>query len=94
MKSVNLNIVIGQINPTVGDIESNAEKVIDVIKKYQEKDIIIFPEMALVGYPIMDHIHDPLIKRKNFDSLEKIKNVKSKATIILGTFTEPKELEG
>jgi len=94
MERVNLNIVIGQINPTVGDIESNAEKIINIIKNYQEKDIIIFPEMALVGYPIMDHIHDPLIKRKNYESLEKIKNVKTKATIILGTFTEPKELEG
>jgi NAD+ synthase (glutamine-hydrolysing) len=94
MKPVDLNIVIGQINPTVGDIESNAEKIIDIIKNYQEKDIIIFPEMALVGYPIMDHIHDPLIKRKNHEFLEKIKNVKTKASIILGTFTEPEELEG
>jgi NAD+ synthase (glutamine-hydrolysing) len=94
MPTKNLNIVIAQINPTVGDIESNKEKIIDVIRNNREKDIIIFPEMALVGYPIMDHIHDPLIRRKNLQSIEKIKNVQTKATIILGTFTEPGELEG
>jgi len=50
--------------------------------------------MALVGYPIMDHIHDPLIKNRNHEFIEKIKETKTEATIILGTFTEPEELEG
>ncbi|MFX1280097.1 MAG: NAD+ synthase [Promethearchaeota archaeon] len=89
-----LNIIIAQINPIVGDIEFNTAKIIDAIKNHQANDIIIFPEMALVGYPIMDHIHDPLIRRKNLESIEKIKETKTKATIILGTFTEPEELEG
>ena len=94
MGETNLNIIIAQINPIVGDIEFNTAKIIDAINKHQEKDIIIFPEMALVGYPIMDHIHDPLIRRKNLESIEKIKETKTEATIILGTFTEPDELEG
>ena len=61
MQRPSLKLVIAQINPTVGDIEYNTEKIIKVIMNHQEDDIIIFPEMALVGYPIMDHIHDPLI---------------------------------
>ncbi|MBD3255233.1 MAG: NAD+ synthase [Candidatus Lokiarchaeota archaeon] len=87
-----LKLVLGQINPIVGDIEYNRKKVIDIVKKNQDADIIIFPEMSLVGYPLMDHIHDPLIRRKNLESIELIKELNSKAAIILGTFTEPPEL--
>ncbi|MFW9822093.1 MAG: NAD+ synthase [Candidatus Thorarchaeota archaeon] len=89
-----LKIVIGQINPIVGDIDYNTEKIISVLNNNQDYDIIIFPEMSLVGYPLMDHIHDPLIQRRNLESIKKIRDIETKATIILGTFTEPKELAG
>ena len=88
-----LKLVIGQINPIVGDIACNTEKIIKVIQSHQEADIIVFPEMALVGYPLMDHIHDPLIRYENKEAIEKIKNIPSNATIILGSFTEPVELK-
>ena len=87
-----LKIVMGQINPIVGDIIHNTRKITEIITSNQEVDIIIFPEMALVGYPLMDHIHDPLIRKENMNAIEKIKNLNSKATIILGTFTESEEL--
>ena len=93
MENRKLRLVLGQINPVVGDIDYNANKIIEIIEKYQESDIIIFPEMALVGYPLMDHIHDDLIKEKNRQSIEKIKRLNSQATIIIGTFTEPPELQ-
>jgi NAD+ synthase (glutamine-hydrolysing) len=89
-----LNLVIGQVNPVVGDIDYNEKKIIEIINKYKSSDLIIFPEMALVGYPLMDHIHDPLIREKNVQSLEKIKSIETNSTIIIGTFTEPKELVG
>jgi len=88
-----LKIVLGQINPIVGDITHNTSKIMDIIKLHQEADIIIFPEMVLVGYPLMDHIHDPIIKKENKQAIKKIKNLNSKASIILGTFTEPDELK-
>ncbi|MFX1317092.1 MAG: NAD+ synthase [Promethearchaeota archaeon] len=94
MRNRNLKIVIAQINPIVGNIEFNTNKIIDIINTNQNCDMIIFPEMVLVGYPLMDHIHDPLIKKKNIESLEKIKEIEAEASIILGTFTEPKGLEG
>jgi len=92
MRSKKLKIVLGQINPIVGAISYNTEKITKIIEAHQEADIIVFPEMALVGYPLMDHIHDPIVKKKNKEAIEKITNMKSNATIILGTFTEPVEL--
>ena len=88
-----LKIVLGQINPVVGDIAYNTQKIIDIIKKNQDADIIVFPEMVLVGYPLMDHIYDPLIRERNNESIEKIKNLNSKPTVIFGTFTEPIEIK-
>ncbi len=88
-----LRLVIGQINPIVGDIAYNVDKIIKVIKESSKADIIVFPEMALVGYPLMDHILDPLIRKRNKEALEKIKSFDTEATILLGTFTEPSELQ-
>ena len=93
MKNKNLKLVIGQINPIVGDIEYNKNKIIEILKKYRGIDIIIFPEMALVGYPIMDHIYDPLIRDRNIQAIEEIKNIGSDAAVILGTFTESKDVK-
>jgi len=92
MDKKKLCVVLGQINPIVGNIEHNLSKVINIVQANQSADIIIFPEMALVGYPLMDHILDPLIREKNRKAIEKIKQLHSKPAIILGTFTEPPEL--
>ncbi|MFX1273650.1 MAG: NAD+ synthase [Promethearchaeota archaeon] len=89
-----LTLVLGQVNPIVADIEYNANKIINVIKTHPNADIIIFPEMSLVGYPLMDHIHDPLIQKKNQEALNRIRSIKTKATIIVGTFTQPSNLSG
>ncbi|MFX1573769.1 MAG: NAD+ synthase [Promethearchaeota archaeon] len=94
MRNSKLKVLIAQINPIVGDINHNAKKIIDIIRDNQDCDIIVFPEMALVGYPIMDHIYDPVIKNRNLDAIRKIKQTKTQATIILGTFTEPENLKG
>ena len=94
MRNKDLKLAIGQINPIVGDIEYNINKMINIIKNSDDCDIIIFPEMALVGYPIMDHIHDPIILKKNLESIEKIKEIETEAAIILGTFTAAEELKG
>lgn len=52
-----LSILIAQINVTVGAIETNAEKIIAIIQAQQHQhDVIIFPELALTGYPPEDLI--------------------------------------
>lgn len=94
MKQKTLKIVLGQINPIVGDVEYNTEKIREIIQTNQSADIIVFPEMSLVGYPLMDHIHDPIVKQRNQDAIESLKSMNSKATFIIGTFTEPEKLKG
>jgi len=92
-KKSNIKICLAQLNPIVGDIECNTKKVIDVIQEYRDVDLIVFPEMFLVGYPLMDHIYDPIIKKRNEDAIKKIKKESSNTAIILGTFTESEHVE-
>ena len=49
-------IGLAQINPIAGNIEYNAKKIAKYIK-YSCKiglDMVVFPELALMGYPIED----------------------------------------
>ncbi len=57
MKPTNkIHFAIAQMNPTVGDLSGNAEKIIEWIAKADrsEADLIVFPEAALSGYPVWD----------------------------------------
>ena len=51
-------IALAQINPIVGDIEYNSKKVMKYINSATSigVDLIVFPELALMGYPIQDTI--------------------------------------
>lgn len=62
MMSQKLSVLLAQINPTVGAIKANAEKIRSIIQAHQSNhDIILFPELALTGYPPED-----LLMRKAF----------------------------
>jgi NAD+ synthase (glutamine-hydrolysing) len=46
-----LKVTLAQINPIVGDVDGNAQKIIDITNEYTNKcDLIVFPELALSGY--------------------------------------------
>ncbi len=51
-----INIQIAQINPIVGDIQTNAQKILDLTNEANEIGVhlIAFPELALTGYPPED----------------------------------------
>lgn len=54
-----MKIAVAQINPTVGDIAGNSEKIVSSAKKAKElgADLVVFPEMAITGYPPGDLLH-------------------------------------
>lgn len=51
-----MRIAIGQINPLIGDFAGNAKKICSWIQRARESaaDLVVFPEMALIGYPPRD----------------------------------------
>ncbi|MGD0886090.1 MAG: NAD+ synthase [Thermodesulfovibrionales bacterium] len=90
MKTVRL--ALAQINPTVGDLEGNTEKIIRYIKMAGDHaaDIIAFPELAVTGYPPEDLLLKPRFIADNLDALQAIKEEVWDLTAIVG-FVDKKE---
>lgn len=86
-------IGIAQINPIAGNIEYNAKKVVKYINLAQsiESDLVVFPELTLMGYPIEDTIDRyPIIVEDNIKWLKEIAKITTKTCAIIG-FVEPRE---
>ena len=51
-----LRLAMAQINPTVGDLAGNSQQILEKVRQAQEMgaNLVLFPEMALTGYPIED----------------------------------------
>ncbi|WP_260924872.1 NAD+ synthase [Novosphingobium sp. 9] len=59
-----LKITLAQLNQSVGDIAGNAESVLEARAKSPDSDLVVFPELHLIGYPPEDLILKPsLIER-------------------------------
>ena len=48
-----MRIALAQINPTVGDIVANTRAILEFTDraKSQRANIVVFPELSIVGYP-------------------------------------------
>jgi len=71
-----IKIALAQINPCVGDLAANSAKIIANIKAARAKgaDIVVLPELALVGYPPEDLLLKPHFIEENLRYLTLIKN--------------------
>jgi len=65
---------IAQINPTVGDLESNFQKILAYMEKARDHgiDLLSFPELALTGYPPEDLLLKPQFIRNNHHFLDRL----------------------
>jgi len=59
-----LKITLGQLNQSVGDIAGNAAGVLAAREQARGSDLIVFPELHLVGYPPEDLILKPSLIEK------------------------------
>src|ERR671937_380016 len=62
-----LRVALAQIDATVGDLDGNSRKLIDWTDRAREAgaDLVIFPELALPGYPPEDLLLKPSFIRDN-----------------------------
>jgi NAD+ synthase (glutamine-hydrolysing) len=56
-----MRLALGQINPTIGDLEGNSALILDVVRRAKQAggDLVILPELALNGYPPRDLVEAP-----------------------------------
>ena len=77
-----MKICLAQINPIVGDIDGNTDKIISTINKIKA-DLVVFPELSITGYSPQDLLLNQNFIKKNIGALKNIiKNTKNKNAIV------------
>lgn len=81
-----LRIAMAQINPTVGDLRANARKILAYAKKAADHgaDLVVFPELAVTGYPPEDLLLKPRFISDNISTLNSIAKKIKGITAIVG----------
>ncbi len=69
-----LKIAIAQMNPVAGGITGNLAKILEWAHRAesQKADLLVFPEMALCGYPIWDLVAHPDFYKACGNAVQKI----------------------
>jgi NAD+ synthase (glutamine-hydrolysing) len=69
-----VRIALGQIDPTVGDLDGNVALMTAWTSRATEAgaDVVVFPELALTGYPPEDLVLRPAFVDDNLAALERL----------------------
>jgi NAD+ synthase (glutamine-hydrolysing) len=81
-----LRVAMAQINTTVGDLDGNRRKVLHYLRRAraQGADVVVFPELAVTGYPPEDLLLKPAFIDANERSLELIADEVGDEIVIIG----------
>jgi len=69
-----LRLGLAQINPVVGDLSGNVQKVLSFAEEAEKMgvDLLCFPEMVITGYPPEDLLLKPSFVRDNLKALQEV----------------------
>jgi len=67
-----LSITLAQLNQNVGDIAANTEKMLKVRAEAGKTDLVVFPEMQLIGYPPEDLVLKPALVERAAAEMERL----------------------
>ncbi len=57
-----MKVTLAQLNPVVGDVAGNLRQIIETLEHLKEPtDLVVFPELFLVGYPPRDLLEKPAL---------------------------------
>lgn len=81
-----MKIAIAQVNPTIADIEGNCKKICNYIGNAITlgADLVVFPEMAIIGYPPMDLLKHKKLIEDNIQALHTIASYSKEIAVICG----------
>lgn len=81
-----MKIGFAQINPTVGDLSGNFEKIIDAYERLSAAgaELVLTPELAITGYPPQDLVFKSRFVPENLAILEKLHSRVGNAALLVG----------
>jgi NAD+ synthase (glutamine-hydrolysing) len=89
-----LRIALAQINPVVGDLWGNSRLIVEWIGRAREQgaDVVLFPELALTGYPPEDLVLKPAFVRDNLKQLNAVAEATQGISAVVGFVDEEGDL--
>jgi NAD+ synthase (glutamine-hydrolysing) len=84
-----LRVAIGQLPVAVGDIQGNAERIGETMDwaEAHEVDVLVFPELALTGYPVADLVLHREFVAEAEDATDALAARAGATTTVLSTVT-------
>lgn len=82
-----INVVMAQLNFLVGDIDFNASLIIEKAEEaiqVNSADIIVYPELALTGYPPEDLLFRPSLSVRIGKALQRIRDENLAVYLVIG----------
>ncbi|MDH5405925.1 MAG: NAD+ synthase [Candidatus Aminicenantes bacterium] len=74
-----MKVTLAQLDPIVGDIEGNLRRIGDILSQFNKgSDLIVFPELFLVGYPPRDLLEKPRFIEKAQMAVQELINISTK----------------
>jgi NAD+ synthase (glutamine-hydrolysing) len=86
-----VKIALAQINPTIGDFAGNARLILDFTARAakQAADLVVFPELAICGYPPADLLEKSAFLTRAQQTLEEIAGSTASGPAILCGTVQP-----
>ena len=69
-----MRIALAQINPTVGDLAGNADRIARAAREAAARgaEVVVFPELSITGYPPRDLVEKPSFLERSERELERL----------------------
>jgi NAD+ synthase (glutamine-hydrolysing) len=84
-----MRVGIGQINPHVGAIERNRDRILAYVNEARDRgcDLVVFPELAVCGYSPLDSVWRPGYVEACEDAVEAVRAASDGISVIVGSIT-------
>jgi NAD+ synthetase len=86
-----MKIAIAQLNPTIGDLPKNAEKILQAAQQAtaEKARLLLTPELSLCGYPPRDLLLNPaFVEATNITLQQLARDLPSNIAVLVGTVQE------
>ena len=89
-----LRLALSQLNPTVGDLDGNAQRVAENIERARAMavDVLAFPEMVIPGYPPEDLLLKPSFIERSIERTRNLAALTRGMTVVVGTVDREMDL--
>jgi NAD+ synthetase len=81
-----MKIGFAQLNPTVGDLKGNSEKILQAYERLSAAgaDLVLTPELSIPGYPPQDLVFKSRFVPENIDIVQRLHERIGRAALLVG----------